>query len=264
MPRAAGMLSVVGTGIRAACQVSPEALRRIQDAQALFFLLNDPLTRYWLRTLNPNAEALEDLYRRGKDRENTYREMIERVMRAVRCGSKVCFVSYGHPGVFGFPMHEAVSLARSEGFQVEMLPAISSEDMLFAELGVDPGNAGCQSFEATDFLIRRRNFDPTSALILWQIGIIAVKDYINSRRIWNVAGLRVLVDFLIDHYSSDHEVIAYEASPFAWCPSRITRKTLGTLADTDLNAMATLYVPPKAPRPPNQEMVERLRQTIVS
>jgi hypothetical protein len=34
-----------------------------------------------------------------------------------------------------------------------MLPAVSAEDCLFADLGVDPGAAGCQSHEAADFLI---------------------------------------------------------------------------------------------------------------
>jgi hypothetical protein len=34
-----------------------------------------------------------------------------------------------------------------------MLPAISAEDCLFADLGVDPADHGCPSYEATDFLV---------------------------------------------------------------------------------------------------------------
>ena len=49
-----------------------------------------------------------------------------------------------------------------EGFNAQMLAGISAEDCLFADLGLDPGKNGCQSFEATDFLIRRRQFEPTS------------------------------------------------------------------------------------------------------
>src|SRR2546429_6584747 len=45
--------------------------------------------------------------------------------------------------------------AREEGFEAEMLPAVSAEDCLFADLGVDPGDEGCQSFEATSFLLFR-------------------------------------------------------------------------------------------------------------
>jgi hypothetical protein len=38
----------------------------------------------------------------------------------------------------------------TDGFDAVMLPGISAEDCLFADLGIDPGMIGCQSFEATD------------------------------------------------------------------------------------------------------------------
>jgi len=257
-----GSLSVVGTGIQPISQTPPEAIARIQQADKLFFLAPEPLTFYWLQQLNPRAQSVHDLYGPGKDRLNTYQEMVERVMGSVRAGFNVCFVSYGHPGVFGFPMHEALRVARSEGFSAEMIPAISAEDCLFADLGVDPGAAGCQSFEATDFLVHRRRFDPTSALILWQIGMIAVKDYEQKLEIWNPAGLQLLLEFLIPHYSEDHEAVVYQAAPYAWCKPRILRATLATVPSTTIMAMSTLFIPPKEPRPMDQELLNRLRQTV--
>jgi len=37
-----------------------------------------------------------------------------------------------------------------------MLPGISTEDCLYADLGVDPGLIGSQNFEATDFIVSGR------------------------------------------------------------------------------------------------------------
>ena len=54
--------------------------------------------------------------------------------------------------VFVQPSHESIAIARLEGFSARMLPGISAEDCLFADIGLDPGKDGCQSFEATDFL----------------------------------------------------------------------------------------------------------------
>lgn len=260
MPAAAGALSVVGTGIRPISQTPPEAVARIQHADALFYLVADPLAHYWLQQLNPRAQSLHDLYAVGKDRRLTYRQMVERVLGSVRSGYDVCLVSYGHPGVFAFPMHEALRVARSEGYRAEMIPGISAEDCLFADLGVDPGAAGCQSFEATDFLVRQRIFDPTSALILWQIGVIAEDSYKDEPELWNPAGLQVLLDCLISHYSEDHEAIVYEAAPYAWCTPRIDRKTLRTLLTAKITPLSTLYVPPKEPRPLDPDILDRLRQ----
>jgi hypothetical protein len=42
-----------------------------------------------------------------------------------------------------------------------MLPGISAEDCLFADLGIDPGIYGCQSYEATDFLANGRPWGET-------------------------------------------------------------------------------------------------------
>jgi hypothetical protein len=56
-----------------------------------------------------------------------------------------------------------------------MLPGISSEDGLFADLGVHPVSYGRQSYEATDFLANGRKTDPTSSVVLWQIGSWATR-----------------------------------------------------------------------------------------
>ncbi len=43
---------------------------------------------------------------------------------------------------------------------------------------IDPGTCGCHSFEATDFLLYRREYDSSSHLILWQpytvIGMLGI------------------------------------------------------------------------------------------
>jgi uncharacterized protein YabN with tetrapyrrole methylase and pyrophosphatase domain len=78
-------------------------------------------------------------------------------------------VFYGHPTVFAKSALDAVIKLEKENYVTKILPAISSEDCLFADLRIDPGSDGCQSYEATDFLIRRKKIDPTSHLILWQI-----------------------------------------------------------------------------------------------
>jgi hypothetical protein len=83
----------------------------------------------------------------------------------------VCGVFYGHPGVFSQAPHRAIEQARREGFQAHMEPGISAEDCLYADLGIDPGNVGCQHYEASQFMFYRRVVDPSAYLILWQIGI---------------------------------------------------------------------------------------------
>ena len=142
----------------------------------MLYLVSDPATAEWLRSVKPNARSLSELYRPGPPRRQIYAEMVEQILDAVRGGANVCALFYGHPGVYVAPSHLAVAQARQEGYQARMLPGISAEDCLFADLGVDPADYGWQSYDATDFLLRGYEPDPASALVLWQVDALGKLD----------------------------------------------------------------------------------------
>jgi Tetrapyrrole (Corrin/Porphyrin) Methylases len=249
-----GSLVVVGTGITLGAHVTAETTAEIQSADVVFHLVTEPATEAWLQRLNPSCESLEGLYAEGKSRVQTYFEMTDRIVGAVRAGKRVCAAFYGHPGVYVNAAHSAVVLARDEGFPARMLPAISAEACLYADLGVNPGDCGCQSFEATDFLASRRRFDPTSVLILYQVGVLgesSVRRGMTGRR----ERLTVLQRALRKHYPPDHPLVLYEASPFPTFPPSITHLTLSQLEDTRVPAMTTLYVPPRPQRAQDASIV---------
>ena len=245
-------------GIKIAAHTSFEAVAHIESAHKVFYLEADSLAGHWIRKLNRTAESLHGHYGVGKDRMVTYEEMVERVLDCVRSGQDVCLASYGHPGVFAYPMHEAVRRARAEGYEAKMLPGISAEDCLFADLGVDPGNRGCQTYEATDFLVSRRRFDTGSALVLLQIGVIAECGYKLELGSWNPAGVRILKDVLLEHYSSDHVVTVYEAACYASCDPSIQEIELSQLTEAKISPVSTLYVPPTERVEPDQDMLGKL------
>ena len=257
----AGSLTVVGTGIQLVGHLTLAAKAWIEQADKVLFAVADPVTGKWLQTLNVTAEALPYNTNNQRRRE-TYREMVDRILAEVRQGLNVCAVFYGHPGVFASPTHEAIKQARREGFRAQMLPGISAEDCLFADLGLDPGRNGCQSFEATDFLIRGRKFDPTSALILWQIATIGNLGF--HQEGMQLRGLNVLTEVLETHYSSDHEVIVYEAAVYyPVCEPVIQHISLSKLVEIRVSLVSTLYVPPQAPAPIDSEMMARLGMSFV-
>jgi uncharacterized protein YabN with tetrapyrrole methylase and pyrophosphatase domain len=252
-----GSLTFVGTGLTIAGQVTQEALSCIEGAEKLFYLASNVATSRWLESLNPTAESLHDTYADGKPRGATYDEMVERILAALFLGRHVVVALYGHPGIFVTPSHEAIRRAREAGYEASMQPGISAEDCLFADLGIDPGVRGCQSFEATDFLLRRRRFDPTSTLVLWQIGGIGVFDF-RSRPLWSRQGLAVLQRELLRHYPADHEVVVYEAVPYPTLPPKILRFPLAALENGEVTIRSTLLVPPLPDRESDPEMRREL------
>ena len=167
-----GSLTIVGTGIRLGAHLTQEALAHIRRAERFFFLSGDPATARWLQRLNANAESLADCYVEGRPRAAGYAEMAARALAAVASGQRVVVAFYGHPGVGADPTHAMLAQARTLGYSARMLPAISAEACLVADLGVDPLRPGWQSYEAWMFLLTRPRIDVRMSLVLWQIGLI--------------------------------------------------------------------------------------------
>jgi uncharacterized protein YabN with tetrapyrrole methylase and pyrophosphatase domain len=248
-------LVVVGTGMQASAQVSPLAQAHIAKADKVLFLATDVSASAWIVAHTAAGESLERFYASGKARADTYEEIVEHVMFHVRSGIHVCFAVYGHPGVFAYATHESIRRAREEGYAATMLPAISAEDCLFADLGVDPAEHGCQSYEATDFLVHDRVVDPASALVLWQIAIVGNMFHVEE---CDDSGLAVLIDVLVERYGPRHEVTVYLASPHPMVMPTIRRLAVEELRTVDVPKMATLYVPPLRRPRVNFEMLRRL------
>ncbi len=254
-------LTLVGTGYRVSGQVTPETRGTIEAAARVFYLVTDPATSAWLRELNPRAESLHDSYREGEDGAVAARHMAERIVEPLRSGLTVCAAFSGHPAVLVHAARMAAEQARAEGFAVAMLPAVSCEDCLFADLGVDPAVPGRVLFDATDFLIRPRDFDSTAALILLQVGAVGLRNF-RSGREPNRAGLRLLAEALLRRYPAEHPVVLYEAGTLPPFEPSIVRVTLAELGEAPASVVTTLYVAPLPMPPIDEERARRLRATV--
>jgi uncharacterized protein YabN with tetrapyrrole methylase and pyrophosphatase domain len=227
----------------------------LETADVVLSVVAEPGMQAGLERLNPNTRSLHDLYELGESRAEAYEAMAEEILRHVREGKNVVAAFYGHPGVFVAPSHEAIRMARAEGYTASMLPGISAEDCLFADLGVDPSRFGCQSYEATDFLVHRRRIDSTATLVLWQIGTVGSVAAAASTR---ATGLPLLVEALLEHYPPEHEVTVYEASPYPGFDPLVRPVGLGELSAEHVTALSTLYVPPLEQAPLDLTMLDRL------
>jgi uncharacterized protein YabN with tetrapyrrole methylase and pyrophosphatase domain len=238
-----GSLVVVGTGIRTTGQLTIESIAWMRVADKLLYLVADPVAEESIHQLNPGrTESLYQFYSEGKQRLDSYNEMVEHILACVRSGMKTCVAFYGHPGVFVYPSHKAIRQARKEGYNAKMLPGISAEDCLFADLGIDPSTFGCQTYEATDFMVSSRNIDPSSSVILWQIGVVG--DWTYKRNGFDLSALPLLLERLYRYYPSDHRVYIYEAAMYIDHPPTIKRLPLHKIRDVLLTASSTLYIPP--------------------
>lgn len=240
---ARGSLVIVGTGIKIANQCTIEARYHVEAADIVFEVVGDQLAQSFLRSLNKNVVSLQHLYGRDRARSETYEQMVETILDAVRAGKRVCAAFYGHPGVYVYPSHESVRRARAAGYEAEMLPAVSADACIFADLGFDPGWLGCQSFEATDFVINARKFDPTAVRILWQIALVGDR----TLRVFASDPRRIalLAEVLMEDYPPDHQATVYCAATLPVGEPQVQQLPLNRLAEAEVTQESTLIVPPR-------------------
>jgi precorrin-2 methylase len=247
-----GSLIVVGTGISAG-QITREALRHIEIADIVLYCVADIATERLILTLNSNTEDLYFFYADDKPRSQTYVEMTDRILTHVRNGRRVCVAFYGHPGIFVTSSHSAIEQARNEGHEAYMVPAVSSLDCLFADLGIDPASSGCQILEATQFLCRNRQLDKHSSVILLQVGCVG--DWGWSSRGYDGRNVPLLSDRLQEVYGADYEVAIYQASSMSILPPLIRVVKLKHLGSASVSGISTLYIPAVAHAPLNLDIL---------
>ncbi|HEX5462489.1 MAG TPA: SAM-dependent methyltransferase [Steroidobacteraceae bacterium] len=252
-----GSLVCVGVGMTLGSHITPIARSCIERADVVFTVTPDGVMDLWLARMHRDVRSLQTCYREGKSRLQTYREMVDVMLTEVRAGKHVCGAFYGHPGVFAWPTHQAIEVARSEGYPASMEPGISAADCLYADLGIDPGKYGCQHFEASQFMFYRRRVDTAAYLVLWQIGVAGDRSL--ARFSTGVSHRQLFVDVLSRYYDPAHEVILYKAVTLATSRPDIVRLPLHALPGAECDMHSTLVVPPSSALEPDEETRERLR-----
>ncbi len=253
-------LVVVGSGIKFLSHLTVEAKAHIVQADEVLYLVNEPAMKCWIEKTSRKATSLDLIYNEYRLRHDCYRAITNYILETLNKNIHLCVVIYGHPTIFAEPGLNAVIAARQKGYDAKIIPGISTLDCLFADLLIDPGTIGCQTFEATDFLIHTRKFDNSSHLILWQIDIIGVLE--NPEYHDSTHGLRYLVNYLNTDYDINHKVILYQASQYPFFKSSIKEVVLRELPDTKISPITTLYIPPAKISCYNKNVIRDLKMNF--
>lgn len=249
-------LTLVGSGIKFYSHLTHETKAYILQSDLVLYLVNDPVMKAWIKKNSRRSESLDGLYVQHNERIDCYRAITNYILQCLRMRQHICIIFYGHPCVYSKPGLDAIIQASQEGFDTCILPGISAEDCLFADLKIDPSTYGCQSFEASDFLIYQRQLDPTCHVIFWQIDAIGILDH--SSAVKNKIGLGLFIQQLSKHYSLQHQVIIYEASQYPGFKPKITSVLLNDLINCVLSRISTLYIPPAYQASPNKDILKKL------
>lgn len=249
-------LVVIGSGIKALAHLSQETIVVIEQAAKVLYLVNEPLMKAWIERKAKLSQSLDEIYFAYERRIDAYQAITDYIIAENERFPSLCVIFYGHPAMFASSALRAVQQVKKNNKEADILPAISSLDCLFADLAIDPGENGCFSVDATDFLIYKKKFDVCSDLVLWQVGNLG------TYNLEKTSCLQVLQDYLAGHYPIDHELCLYEASQYPTVKPRVDFFPLRKLSKQAISGTSTLYVPAIPSAHCDFEMLEKLGMQI--
>ena len=243
-------LFIAGCGIKFLSHMTLEVQALIKKCDSVLFLVNDPAMKKWIIDNSVKSLSLDSVYFGCQERKDSYKFICQEIIKSARTHRNTCFVTYGNPMFLSNASQQLIEdIGVMPDIQIKILPGISSLDTLFCDLGVDPGMGGLQAFEATNFINNNNIVNPSSHLVLWQIGVAGIETIVrNDDELADSAQRKEAViqikEKLMSFYTAGHRVILYTASMYPSVPFEKVCLSLGQLDKVNISRLSTAYIPP--------------------
>ena len=237
-------LYLLGAGILFPDHLTIQTIEILAACNRVYTNLGEERLQALPKELRMKCVSLRSLYQDKRKRSENYRDVIGAVLEAARQHRPCAWMTPGHPFVFDSVSQELLKKGRALGWNVEVIPAVSSLDTLLAQLGYDPCN-GLVVYEATSLVREGLPLLPHFATFLFQPAVFD-SDLAHLSADDSGPNLNTLRDHLLQFYPSHHECAVVYSADAGGQRARIVWKKLRDLGSIPYASLAgsTLFVPP--------------------
>jgi precorrin-3B methylase len=237
-------LYLVGAGVIFPEHLTVETIEILSKCKRICTNLPESMLQGLPQDLREKSISLWSLYQDGRNRTDNYLDVFHATAELVEIERPVAWLTPGHPVIFDSVSALLINEGKARGWNLQIIPGISSIDTMLAALGYDPAH-GMLIHEATGLVRRRIPVSPSMALMLLQPAVFDVNVAIISV---SSAGpdLSPLRDYLREFHSGEHMCAFIRSASQSGEQDLVTWTKLGDLASVpyDLIAGSTLFVPP--------------------
>ena len=239
------MIYLLGSGIYSFFDLTLYTQHLLQSCQSVFYLHDLPSLERYLARLTSNPINLMPLYYvDGRKRSDIYVDITDHVIRGGLENPPVAFLMHGHPLVFSSISQMIIQEGKRVGLPVTVVPALSSLDRMFVDLGLDISTRGIQVLHTSMAVSTKLSLNPLVDVLFMQIG--AIQDNRASRK-KAVMKEQILPfkRYLLDFYPGSHTLSIIECAVELGYESRRTDISIEDLEEAApvFNYNASAYLP---------------------
>lgn len=235
---------LVGAGIIFPEQLTIESVEILTLCKRIGTNLPEAILDGLPEDLRAKCVSLWSLYQDGRIRTENYMDVFNAIVELTEVDTPIAWLTPGHPVIFDSVSASLLTEGKVRGWNVRVIPAISSIDTMLAELGYDPAH-GMLIHEATGLVRRRIPVTRSIALMLLQPAVFDVNVAIIAG---DSAGpdLSPLRDYLCEFYAAEHRCAFIRSASKLGEQDLVTWTLLRDLASVPYDRVAgsTLFVPP--------------------
>lgn len=236
---------LLGSGVLSFLDITLYTQKILRQCKTVFFLHDMPTLERFLKEITPNPINLMPIYYvDGRNRSDIYQDIARHVIEGAEKEKPIALLMHGHPLVYSSISRLILTQCRDRGIGVEVVPAVSSLDRMFIDLGLDIAERGLQVLSAAMAVHEGIVLNPKVGCIFFQIAHATSP---LAMRLCETPPEDVtpFKEYLLDFYPPEHVVYIVESAVELGFESRITPLELERLekAAPAMNYTASLFVP---------------------
>jgi len=231
---------VLGAGVKTPDHLTLETVGALRRSRLVFSIypLSDEVTHQL--GLSAELRCLLPMFESSGLRRDTYQAIAETILDAVESARPVAFLTPGNPVVSDSVAQHLLSQGKARGFNVRLLPAVSSLDTVMADLTFDVSPA-LQIYDASWLVSHNMVPSVHAACLLLQVTTFGTALTTMGRTL-RAGALAELGEYLQRFYPPDHEVV-FVQSETRFSPGLQKPLPVCTLRDVEGVIPGTLYIP---------------------
>ena len=202
-------IDIIGIGIKGFNQITLEALNTIKIADRVYHLT---LFDEELKKINKNCINLVDKYLSSKS-FNIYNEFVSIILSSLDSVDRISVVNYGHPTFLVNVTQSLIRKSKEKGINCNIIPGISSIDVIWTIIKKDSGVPGMQIIEASCLIDNQIEINTQIDLYIPHITEFLIP-FDRKLKLSNYPeGIKIIQQYLLKYYSENQEIAFIACSP---------------------------------------------------